>query len=218
VFTSPVFVWGDAKVLFASLTTGAVVMLAVSAWQLRHRGDLAVFTRSARMALISAIPRGSQLAAASRSRQPHLPRLRAAGDALEFGAGDLVLDAAGARQIFAIKQVSLTPEQAAAVTERTEGWPVGLYLAAAIAKASHGQASAVTGEDRYVADYLYSEALAPAPEDRQRFLRRTAVLDQLCGPLCDAVLGSSGAGEELRRMEATSLRSRFRVSLILQMR
>jgi len=190
----------------------------VSAWQLRHRGDLAVFTRSARMALISAIPRGSQLAAASRSRQPHLPRLRAAGDALEFGAGDLVLDAAGARQIFAIKQVSLTSEQAAAVTGRTEGWPAGLYLAAVIAKASHGQASAVTGEDPYVADYLYSEVVGTLPEDRQRFLRRTAVLDQLCGPLCDAVLGSSGAGEELRRMEATSLRSRFRVSLILQMR
>jgi LuxR family maltose regulon positive regulatory protein len=36
-------------------------------------------------------------------------------------------------------------------------------------------------------------------------VRRTAVLDQLCGPLCDAVLGSSGAAGELRRMEATSL-------------
>ena len=89
--------------------------------------------------VISAIPRGSQLAAASRSEQPHLPRLRASGDALELGAGDLALDAAGARQIFANAQVSLTPELAAAVTERTEGWPVGLYLAALIAKESHGQ-------------------------------------------------------------------------------
>ncbi len=56
VFTNPVFVWGYAKVLFASLTTGAVIMLAVSAWQLRHRGDRGVFTRSARMALIVLIP------------------------------------------------------------------------------------------------------------------------------------------------------------------
>ena len=39
LFTNPVFVWGYAKVLFASLVTGAVVMLAVSAWQLRHGGD-----------------------------------------------------------------------------------------------------------------------------------------------------------------------------------
>jgi cytochrome bd ubiquinol oxidase subunit I len=56
VFTNPVFVWGYAKVVFAALTTGAVVMLAVSAWQLRHGGDRGVFSRSARMALIVLVP------------------------------------------------------------------------------------------------------------------------------------------------------------------
>src|SRR5512135_3502970 len=56
VFTNPVFVWGYAKVLFAALTTGTMVMLAVSAWQLRHGGDRPVFTRSARMALIVLVP------------------------------------------------------------------------------------------------------------------------------------------------------------------
>jgi LuxR family maltose regulon positive regulatory protein len=155
--------------------------------------------------LIPAIPQGSQLAATSRSEQPHLPRLRASGDALEFEAGDLALDADGARQIFANAQVSLTPEQAAAVTGRTEGWPAGVYLAALIAKRSSGQAWSVSGDNRYVADYLYSETLNRQPEDMQRFLRRTAVLDQLCGPLCEAVLGSSAAAIQLRRVEASSL-------------
>src|SRR5215472_14580687 len=155
--------------------------------------------------LISAVPHRSQLAAASRSEQPHLPRLRAAGDALEFGPADLALDAAGAQQIFALKQVSLTPEQAAAVAERTEGWPAGLYLAAVIARQSRGQVPAITGDDPYVADYLHREALTQQPEDLQRFARRTAVLDQLSGPLCDAVLGSSDAAGQLRRMEATGL-------------
>jgi LuxR family maltose regulon positive regulatory protein len=155
--------------------------------------------------VISGIPRGSQLVAASRSEQPHLPRLRALDEALEFGSGDLALDAAGARQIFASAKVGLTPEQAAAVIERTEGWPVGLFLAALIVKDSHGQESAVTGDDRYVADYLYREALIRQPQDVQRFLRRTAVLDQLCGPLCDAVLGSSDAAVQLRRLEAANL-------------
>jgi cytochrome bd ubiquinol oxidase subunit I len=51
-----VFLWGYAKVLFAALTTGCVVMLAVSAWQLRHGGDRGVFIRSARMSLILLIP------------------------------------------------------------------------------------------------------------------------------------------------------------------
>jgi len=155
--------------------------------------------------VISAIPRGSQLAAASRSEQPDLPRLRAAGDALEVGPAELALDAADAQQIFSAAQVSLTPELAAVVTERTEGWPTGLYLAALIAKNSRGHEPAITGEDRYVTDYLYRETLTQQPEDLQNFLRRTAVLDQLCGPLCDAVLKSSDAAGQLRRLEAASL-------------
>ena len=76
--------------------------------------------------VISAIPPGSQLAAASRDEQPHLPRFRVSGDALEFGAGDLALDADGAQQIFEHEHVSLTPELAAEVTERAEGWPACL--------------------------------------------------------------------------------------------
>src|SRR5262249_25759208 len=39
LFTNPVFVWGYAKVLLASLVTGAMVMLAVSARQLRRGQD-----------------------------------------------------------------------------------------------------------------------------------------------------------------------------------
>jgi LuxR family transcriptional regulator, maltose regulon positive regulatory protein len=155
--------------------------------------------------LISGIPLGSHLATGSRSEQSHLPRLRASGEALDIGASDLALDAGGTRQIFASAGVSLTGEQAAAVTERTEGWPVGVYLAALIARESDGQPLSVTGDDPYVADYLYREALTRQPADIQRFLRRTAVLDQLYGPLCDAVLGSSASAGHLRHLEATSL-------------
>ena len=39
----------------------------------------------------------------------------------------------------------------------------------------------------------------------QRFLRCTAVLDQLCAPLCDALLAEPGAQEQLRRLEAWSM-------------
>jgi cytochrome d ubiquinol oxidase subunit I len=56
VMTNQVFVWGYAKVLLASLVTGAAVMLAVSGWQLRHGGDQQVFTRSARLALVVLVP------------------------------------------------------------------------------------------------------------------------------------------------------------------
>ena len=155
--------------------------------------------------VISGIPRGSQLAAASRSEQPHVPRLRAAGDAWELGASDLALDVDAAEQIFAQAHVSISRGAAAAVTERTEGWPAGLYLAAMIARASTGQGLTVSGDDRFVADYLYRESLSQLPESTQRFLRRTAVLDQLCAPLCDALLEDASSQDRLRELESLEL-------------
>jgi cytochrome d ubiquinol oxidase subunit I len=58
LFTNPVFVWGYSKVLLAALVTGTMVMLAVSAWQLR-RGqdkDKDLFLRSARLSVVVLVP------------------------------------------------------------------------------------------------------------------------------------------------------------------
>jgi LuxR family maltose regulon positive regulatory protein len=155
--------------------------------------------------VISGIPRGSQFVAASRAEQPHLPRLRASGDAMELLAGDLALDASGAQQVFSEANVTLTPELAALVMARTEGWPVGLYLAALIARESDDEALNISGDDRYVADYLYRESFMQLPADLQLFLRRTAVLDEMSGSLCDALLDSSDGHDRLRRLEASHL-------------
>jgi cytochrome bd ubiquinol oxidase subunit I len=66
LFTNPVFVWGYTKVVLAAIVTGASVMLAVSAWQLRRgsvapgaaatTGDRGVFTASARLSLFVLVP------------------------------------------------------------------------------------------------------------------------------------------------------------------
>ena len=56
LFTNPVFVWGYAKVVLAAIVTGSAVMLAVSAWQLRHGGDRDVFTIPARLSLFVLVP------------------------------------------------------------------------------------------------------------------------------------------------------------------
>jgi LuxR family transcriptional regulator, maltose regulon positive regulatory protein len=63
----------------------------------------------------------------------------------------------------------------------------------------------VAGDHRYVADYLYREILIRQPEAIQQFLRRTAVLDQLSGPLCEAILSSPAAALQLRRIEVHGL-------------
>jgi len=155
--------------------------------------------------VIRGIPQGSQFVATSRFEQPYIPRLRASGDALEFGIDDLALDATGAQQIFAEAGIELTRDLAAEVTDRSEGWPVGLYLAAAIARDSKDGSVAVSGDDRYVADYLYRESLAGLSGDAQRFLRRTAVLDRFSPELCDALLEESGSGVRLRELEASNV-------------
>ena len=71
-----------------------------------------------------------------------------------------------AEQIFEQAHVSISRGAAAAVTERTEGWPAGLYLAAMIARASDGEGPTVSGDDRFVADYLYRESLSQLPRTR----------------------------------------------------
>ncbi|HYB29090.1 MAG TPA: cytochrome ubiquinol oxidase subunit I [Solirubrobacteraceae bacterium] len=56
LFVNPTFVWGYAHVILASLITGCLVMLAVSAWHLRRRTHVEPFQRSAKVALIVLIP------------------------------------------------------------------------------------------------------------------------------------------------------------------
>ncbi len=56
LFTNPVFVWGYMHVILASLLTGALIMLAVSAWHIRRRSNPQVFARSAKVSLIVLFP------------------------------------------------------------------------------------------------------------------------------------------------------------------
>lgn len=155
--------------------------------------------------VMSGVPEHSQLVAASRAPQPHLPRLRAAGEAMELGAPDLVINEAGAQQIFASHDLSLSSEHASLLTQRTEGWPVGINLAALIVRDGGNETLKITGEDPYVADYLYDEALAKLPDEVRAFLRRTAILEELSAPLCDSVLLQSGSSQVLRELEDARL-------------
>ena len=54
MFTNPVFLWGYLHVILASLVTGSMVMLAVSAWHLRR--GVTLFRRSSVLALVVLTP------------------------------------------------------------------------------------------------------------------------------------------------------------------
>jgi cytochrome d ubiquinol oxidase subunit I len=56
VMSNPVFVWGYLHVLLASLVTGSVVMLAVSAWHLRRGSETEIFHKTAAISLVILLP------------------------------------------------------------------------------------------------------------------------------------------------------------------
>jgi LuxR family transcriptional regulator, maltose regulon positive regulatory protein len=154
----------------------------------------------------------SQLALASRT-QPRLPfgRLRGQGRLMEVGAADLAMDSSEARALLEGAEVRLPGEDAAELHRRTEGWPVGLYLAALALQAAGptpdtpAAGVAFAGDDRFVVDYLNAELLARLPARQVSFLTRTAVLDRMCGPLCDAVLDTTGSATVLESLAGSNL-------------
>jgi cytochrome bd ubiquinol oxidase subunit I len=56
LFTNPVFLWGYTHVIVASLVTGSLIMLGVSAWHLRKGSSVESFTRTARLSLVILVP------------------------------------------------------------------------------------------------------------------------------------------------------------------
>jgi cytochrome d ubiquinol oxidase subunit I len=86
VLSNPLFLWAYAHVLLASLVTAGALMLAVSAWHLRHRSDSPVFAKTAKVALFVLVPAafltmtvGSMLGVSGTTYQP---MKIAAGEAL----------------------------------------------------------------------------------------------------------------------------------------
>ena len=98
--------------------------------------------------------------------------------------------------------------RSAELHEHTEGWCAGLYLAALSAKAERARRTrcrTFRGDDRFVVEYLRSELLSRLPRAELRFLTRTAVLERMSGPLCDAVLDSSGSAAKFESLERSNL-------------
>jgi LuxR family maltose regulon positive regulatory protein len=140
-------------------------------------------------------PEGLRLVLISRS-EPALPlhRLRAAGDLAEIRATDLAFTTEEAAELLAGHGVSLPPDDIALLVERTEGWAIGLQLAAGfIAGPDGGSVTDFTGDVRSVEDYLSEEVLARQTPQFRSFLLYTSICEHLCGDLADAItLGNTG--------------------------
>ena len=153
------------------------------------------------------MPATLQLVLSTRA-DPGLPlgALRAHGQLLELRADDLRFTGPEAHEFLNDRlELGLAAADVDLLVARTEGWPAGIYLAALSLAGKPDKAGLVRafdGTSAHVVDFLSSEVLGAYEPELQAFMLRTSVLERLCVPLCDAVLGgteSAGALDALAR-------------------
>ncbi len=143
---------------------------------------------------------------------PPLPlaRLRANNELTEIRARDLRFTRRDTDHFLnGMMGLSLSTADIVTLKEKTEGWIVGLQLAAIAIQSlpsSRDRADSsefiatLSGSHRFILSYLTEQVLSRQPEDIQQFLLQTAILDKLTGDLCDAVTGRSDGRTLLRQL------------------
>jgi LuxR family transcriptional regulator, maltose regulon positive regulatory protein len=160
-------------------------------------------------ALIPNLPSGSQIVLSGRT-EVGLPiaRIRAEGGLLEVGHAQLALNDSEARSLLQGAGLEVDEVVASELNDRAEGWAAGLYLAVLSLRSgptAPSAAASFAGDDRFVSDYFRSEHLSHLSPKQLRFLTRTAVLDRMTGPLCDAVLERNDSARMLESLEQANL-------------
>jgi LuxR family maltose regulon positive regulatory protein len=147
-------------------------------------------------ALVPHVPPGSMIVLAARMRPvASIPRLRASGDLLELEAEDLALTRRETRALFQEIGVTVSEDTLVELLRTTEGWVAGLRSAAVSLRERHTLPGA----------YFHEEFLAGLGPGQREFLRRTSILDRMCGPVCDALLERHDSARSLAALEATGL-------------
>jgi len=160
--------------------------------------------------LLEHMPPRLRLVIATRADPPlPLARLRGREKMLEIGADDLrfTLDEA-AELLRVLRGTRLTTEDVTALNRRTEGWAVGLKMAALSMGPREDISEFIAGfagSQRYIMDYLVEEVLQQQSGDAVDFLLKTSVLEKLTAPLCDAVTGRNDSQTLLPALERENL-------------
>lgn len=160
--------------------------------------------------LVGHLPPNVHIVASSRV-QPRMPlaRLRANDQLTEVLAPELAFQAPEVAEV--TKRVigaPLSPNQLRALQARTEGWVVGVQLAAVALRDStdlEAELASFSGVHRDVADYLTEEVVVQQAPDLQTFLRHSAVFDTMDADFCNAVLGRTDGQRMLEELERRNL-------------
>jgi LuxR family maltose regulon positive regulatory protein len=120
-----------------------------------------------------------------------LALLRGRGLITEIGVDDLRLTHEETAQFcHQTMGLQLSAEAVQALEERTEGWVIGLQLAALSVRSRSDPnvpLQGFHGDAHYVVEFLGQEVLNRQSDDMRQFLLRCSILDVLSGSLCEAV-------------------------------
>lgn len=155
-------------------------------------------------ALVDRSPPGFHLIVATRADPPlPLARLRARGQLTELRAANLRFTSDETAAFFERSAgLALDAPTLALIEERADGWAAGLRLAALSLQENAAPETALAAfEGRRFSglmEYVVDEVLAAQPEDVQRVLLRTSIVERICAPLAVALLddGTSAAAAE----------------------
>ena len=166
--------------------------------------------------LIERMPERLRLIVATRE-EPQLPlaRWRTLERVVEIGLDDLRFSYDEAVLFFRQTMgVSIDSRSARTLEARTEGWIAGLQMAALSLRLRGREetlsetakaAATFSGRHRYLVEYLAAEVLKRQSDDIRAFLHRTAILERLCAPLCDAVAGRVDSKDVLSYLDQANM-------------
>lgn len=162
--------------------------------------------------MLEHLPSSLHLVIVTRTDPPlSLARMRAHDELLELRAADLRFSR---DEMSAFLHQSLPEALSESSIEKleavTEGWIVGLRIAALVLQEHHpaerGRVlNAFSGSHRHVLEYLSAEVLSALPESQGEFLLQVAFLHHLSGSLCDAVTLRDDSQELLETLERANL-------------
>ena len=166
--------------------------------------------------LVEQMPSTLRLIIATRE-EPGLPiaRWRSLERVVEIGTEELRFSYEEAVVFFRQTMgLNIDSKSAHALEDRTEGWIAAMQMAAlSLRLRGRGESlpetaesvAGFSGRHRYMVDYMAAEVLRRQSDDTRAFLHRTAVLDRLSAPLCDALTGRSDSKEVLARLEQSNM-------------
>jgi len=160
--------------------------------------------------VVAHAPENLRLVMASRT-EPRLPlaALRARGELVELRSDDLRFSEQETAELLNSQLgLGLGADDVSVLHERTEGWPAGLYLAALSLRGisnRHEFVDQFSASNRHVLDYLVDEVLSAHEPDMQDLMLRISILERINGPICDALLDTSGSAAALRELARSNL-------------